>query len=169
MRSPTLLELSQTAELVAAIAIVISLIYVGRQVQDNTSAIRSASGQAVANAGDVAMQTIAANADLARIRQAGDADYSSLSNLDLYRYQIYSRGQWLRAQNVFSQYRLGVLDDVIWSQYGNSICQIAATSGGEATFAETESVMDEDFVEFVKSCNVAGPVLAAPDQESNGL
>ncbi len=38
MKKPELSELAHYAEIAAAIAVVVSLIYVGRQVQDNTAA-----------------------------------------------------------------------------------------------------------------------------------
>lgn len=110
------------------------------------------------------MQTIAANEDLARIRFEGDADYSALTGLDKYRYQIYSRGQWVRLQNSFSQYQLGVLDESFWRVVGETICQVAATAGGGATFAETKPLLDADFVEFVQACDPIPLDLAAPDQ-----
>ena len=40
-------QLAQIAEIVAALAVVISLIYVGRQLESNTSAARSATVQAI--------------------------------------------------------------------------------------------------------------------------
>lgn len=108
------------------------------------------------------MQTVAANEDLARIRYESDADYLALTGLDKYRYEIYCRGQWVRLQNSFSQYRLGVLDENFWRVIDETICQVAATAGGAATFAETQSVLDADFVEFVQACNSAPMDLAAP-------
>jgi hypothetical protein len=43
-----LTELAQIAEIIAAVAVVMSLIYVGKEVQSNTAAVRGASMQAVA-------------------------------------------------------------------------------------------------------------------------
>ncbi|MDH3207708.1 MAG: hypothetical protein OEO79_13985 [Gemmatimonadota bacterium] len=39
-------KLSRVVEIVTAIAVVVSLIYVGREIQQNTAAIQAATGQA---------------------------------------------------------------------------------------------------------------------------
>ena len=59
-----LAELGQIAEIVAAVAVVISLIYVGKEVQNNTSAVRGAAMQAIATTDADALMTIASDADL---------------------------------------------------------------------------------------------------------
>ena len=49
MRRLSLGEFAQIAEIVAAVAVVVSLVYVGIGLRDNTFAVRSASAQAVTN------------------------------------------------------------------------------------------------------------------------
>ena len=43
-----LAELAQVAEIIAAVAVVVSLVYVGIEVRSNTSAVRGAAMQAIA-------------------------------------------------------------------------------------------------------------------------
>ncbi len=153
MNSPKLSDLAHYAEIIAAIAVVVSLLYVGRQVQDNTAAIRSASVQSVADSSDAALRNIAADEDLSRIRLIGDADYSALSELDAHRYRMFIRGQWIRMQNIYAQNQLGVLDDSFWSTYAKIICEIYASEGAKNTWPGNKAVLDKDFISFVEGCS----------------
>ena len=153
MTRPKLSELSHYAEIIAAIAVVISLIYVGRQVQDNTAAIRSASVQSIADASDEVLREIAADEGLARIQLYGNTDYSALSELDAHRYRMFMRGQWIRMQNIFVQRQIGVLEDSFWTMYARIICEIQAAPGAQATWDNNKAVLDARFVAFVESCS----------------
>ena len=152
MKKPKLSELANYAEIVAAIAVIASLIYVGRQVEDNTAAIRSSTMQAVANSSDIALQNQAADEDLTRIRLTGNADVSTLSEVEAFRYGSFHRGMWIRMQNIYAQRRLGVLDDSFWYTYSKIICEIYAPPGVRATWPAHSAVLDTEFVEFVESC-----------------
>ena len=152
MKKPELSELAHYAEIAAAITVVVSLIYVGRQVQDNTAAIRSSTMQAVADSSDIALQNQAADEDLVRIRMVGNADISALTELEASRYMAFHRGQWLRMQNIYAQQQLGVLDESFWYTFSRIICDIYAPPGVRATWSDHSSVLDPDFVKFVESC-----------------
>ena len=152
MDRPKLNELAHYAEIVAAIAVIVSLLYVGRQVQDNTAAIRSATVQSVADSSDSGLREIAANEDLSRIRFIGDADYAALSEEQAYRYRMIMRGQWIRMQNIFAQRRIGVLEDSFWIMYSRIICEIYKTPGVRTTWPVNKAVLETEFAEFVESC-----------------
>lgn len=146
-------DVAHFAEIAAAIAVVTSLIYVGRQVEDNTAAIRSSTMQAVADSSDVALQNEAANEDLARLRMIGNEDVSALTELEAFRYTGFNRGLWLRMQNIHAQQELGVLDDGFWYTYSRIICGVYALPGVRATWSDHANVLAPDFVEFVESCD----------------
>jgi hypothetical protein len=152
VKKPKLGELAHYAEIAAAITVVISLIYVGRQVEENTAAIRSSTMQAVANSSDIALQDQAADEDLTRIRMTGNADISALTELESIRYMSFNRGQWLRMQNIYAQQKLGVLDEGFWYTYSRIICDIYSPPGVRATWSDHSGVLDPDFVKFVESC-----------------
>ena len=152
MRKPDLSELAHIAEITAAIAVIVSLVYVGQQVRENTAAIRSSTMQAVANSSDMALQSQAANEELIRIRNTGDADVSALTELEASRYFSINRAIWIRMQNIYAQRQLGVLDDSFWYTYSRIICGIYAPPGVRDTWPDHSGVLAPDFVEFVESC-----------------
>ena len=155
MNKPALSDLAHYAEIIAAIAVIVSLIYVGRQVQDNTAAIRSSTMQAVANSSDTALQDQAGNADIMRVRMTGDADPTALTEIETGRYLSTYRGTWIRFQNIYAQQQLGVLDERFWYTFSRIICDVYDPPGVRATWDFHKAVLHPDFVAFVEACDEA--------------
>ena len=152
MRKPRLAELAHLAEITAAIAVIISLLYVGQQVRESTAAIRSSTMQDVANSSDMALQYQAASEELSRIRKIGDADVTALTDMEASRYWTMNRAIWIRMQNIYAQQQLGVLDDSFWYTYSKVICEIYVLPGAHAIWPDHSKVLAPEFVEFVESC-----------------
>lgn len=91
MKKPSLGELANLAEIVGAIAIVISLIYVGQELKANTAAVKAASLQSITHSSSVNMLAVVENSDFADIRLRGDQDPMQLSEADRLRYFLYQR------------------------------------------------------------------------------
>jgi hypothetical protein len=114
MQKPTLGDLANMAEIVGAIAIVISLIYVGQEHRANTAAVKANSLQSITNSSSASMLAVVENGDFADIRLQGDQDPAKLSGADRLRYVLYQRQMWLHFQNVWTQWQLGVIDAGVW-------------------------------------------------------
>lgn len=153
MKKPTLSEWAQIAEVVAAIAVIISLVYVGKELQSNTAAIRGASLQAVSNASADILLTMAGDSALSRIRQIGDRDVSELSHAETYRYAVLIRQVWLTMQNVYFQNELGVIDPRVWRGYNRIICDAWSNPGVQDTWSWHRSVLDHGFADLVERCS----------------
>lgn len=147
-----LAELAQTAEIIAAVAVVVSLIYVGQEVQSNTSAIRGAAMQAIATTDADALMTIASDADLSEIVRLGDQDPSQLSPADAFRYSLFLRQFWLSFQNIFQQSELGLIDVSVWHSYLTIICGRYSDPGPRETWPAHVNVLESDFAAVVESC-----------------
>lgn len=152
MKSLTLAEFAQLAEVIAAGAVIVSLIYVGREVRSNTAAIRAASLQAVSNASSELLLTTAGDSALSRIRQVGNREVTSLSEEEVYRYLTLVRQQWLALQNVYFQNELEVLEPRVWHGYGRIICDAWSNPGIRATWPSHRHVLDSGFVSLVEEC-----------------
>ena len=147
-------ELAQIAEIVAAVAVVLSLIYVGRGLIDNTAAIRATSVQAITSGTREALLAVAVDEDLSRIVRIGSADRSMLSGDEAYRFSLFSRQRWLFFQGIWIQRNLGVLDDQVWGAYERAICTVISNddSGDRAEWPNHVSVLDPEFVNMVEEC-----------------
>ena len=68
MKKQTLGDQAKLAEIVGAIAIVISLIYVGQELRANTAAVKAASLQSITNSSSASMLSVVENGDFVDIR-----------------------------------------------------------------------------------------------------
>jgi hypothetical protein len=152
MKRLGLSELAQLAEVVAAMAVVLSLIYVGRELQSNTAAIRAASLQGVADASAEILLSTASDSALSRIRQVGNRDVSLLTEAEAYRYHTLLRQVLLSLQNVYFQHELGVLDSRIWAGYQRVLCDMFANPGVRDAWAVHEHILDPEFAKLVEDC-----------------
>ena len=152
MKKPSLSDLAHLAEIVAAVAVILSLIYVGRGLKDNTAAVRAASMHEITNASRQSLLSIASDENLAKIRFIGDQDPSQLSEMEAYRYFFYTRQLWLNFQNVWMQWRLAVLDDQLWGGYENVLCALLDNPGIRMEWSNHASALDPGFVTLVERC-----------------
>ena len=72
-------DLANIGQVIGAIAVVISLIYVALEIRQNSNAVRSAAAQSVHEHFANWSHLIAADAELSRIAANGLRDYQSLS------------------------------------------------------------------------------------------
>jgi hypothetical protein len=152
MRRPGLEELAQLATVVSAVAVVISLVYVGSELSRNTAAVRGAATQAVFNASSNTLLSVAADSSLARIRQVGDQDPSLLNDADAYRYRAFTRQNWLSLQNAYLQNQLDLVDPRLWAVYARIICGVWSQPGIKQTWPTYRPLLDEEFVSLVEAC-----------------
>jgi hypothetical protein len=152
MRKPTLSTLAQLADIMAAVAVVISLVYVGRELRLNTTAIRGAAQQSItATQADIVLLEVSDSA-VARIREIGDANPSDLTETESARYRHLLRQIWVNLENVYFQNDLGLIDPRLWDVNHRTICQIWSAPGARATWPDHRAVLDAEFVALVESC-----------------
>ena len=147
-----LAELAQIAEIFAAVAVVVSLLYVGMEVQSNTAAVRGAAMQAIATTDADALMTVAADADLSEIVRIGQMNPSQLSEADAFRYDTFMRQFWLSFQNIYQQSELGLIDTSVWQSYLSVICGMWSLAGTRETWSRHAEILEDNFVRAVQSC-----------------
>jgi hypothetical protein len=150
----TLGNLAHLAEIIGAVAIVISLIYVGQELNANTAAVQAASLQSVTNASSVSMLAVVENEDFARIRVQAMRDPAQLSETEQLRWFLYQRQMWLHFQNVWQQWELGTLDNGIWEGYERVICRdLLGDEAARKQWQETHAfALSTEFVRHVGKC-----------------
>jgi hypothetical protein len=150
----TLGNLAHLAEIIGAVAIVISLIYVGQELNANTAAVQASSLQAVTNASSASMLAVVENEDFARIRVQAMRDPSQLSETEQLRWFLYQRQMWLHFQNVWQQWELGTLDNGIWEGYERVICRdLLSDEAARRQWQETHAfALSTEFVGHLGKC-----------------
>src|SRR6266480_1926509 len=97
----TLSDLANLGQIIGAVAVVISLIYVALQIRQNTNAVRSATAQSVHEHFASWYHLIAADAELCRIAANGLRDYQSLSENERTRFIAVFMSFLSYSQNAF--------------------------------------------------------------------
>ena len=152
MNKPTLAEFAQLAEVVAALAVVVSLVYVGRELRSNTAAIRAEALQNVSERSQDLLLTTAADSALSRIVQLGDRDLGLLTESEAHRYGLWVRQSFFTLQNVYFQNELDVLDPRVWAGYRRVICERWGRPGVRTTWDLHRDVFDPAFAGLVEGC-----------------
>ena len=110
----SLSDLANIGQVIGAIAVVISLIYVALQIRQNTSAIRSATAQSVHEHFANWYQSFARDASLAEVGVKGLKDYSTLSEMEKARLVSTFMAFLSYGQNAFLKWRQGLLAPSLW-------------------------------------------------------
>ncbi|MHC4235283.1 MAG: hypothetical protein ACYSUQ_09230 [Planctomycetota bacterium] len=108
MAKLTLSSWASIAEIVSAIAVVLSLIYVATELRGNTRAVEAATLVEVNKIAREHLLLVWSNQEANRISMVGDEDLSQLSPEERQRYYWNVRSFWLGMQTVFRQHDLGM-------------------------------------------------------------
>lgn len=147
-------KLRALVELIAAVAVLVGLIFVGLELRQNTDAVQAATLQSQTDASTEFLQLIAADADLARIFLQARKDESQLNELDSFRNNMMVRARWVRMHNAYLQWQRGTLSEDDWTTIESRIC--GSNSNGPAPYSSTwddhRNTLSDHFVNFVEDC-----------------
>ena len=116
MPKPTLGQLSDLAQVVSAVAVVASLVYVGFEIRQNTEASRAATRQSIA---ETDFEYVGATLDPAMLVEAETKEEAGLELTPTERFLLRER-QHLNFrifENAHYQYRAGLLNEETWQRY----------------------------------------------------
>ena len=109
-------KVHQVGELVAAIAVVISLIFVGLEVRDNTVASEAATYQSLASDDVQLLLNVSSSPELSRIYEAYMFQESDgLTENEVLQAQWQLLAQLRFMENLYFQYELGMLPEDVWA------------------------------------------------------
>jgi hypothetical protein len=143
---------AQTAEIVAAVAVVVSIVYLGREVESNTSAVQGTAMQAIASTDAQILMSVASDAELSEIVRVGYQTPGQLSEAELFRFSMFMRQFWLSFQNIYQQSELELIEQSVWESYRTVICGMWARPGSRETWSTHVDILDAGFVAVVQAC-----------------
>lgn len=118
-------RLKSLTEVFGSIAVVISLVFVGLEIRQNTAASRAATYQEIIRASNEYLLVIGADPDLSLImyRASSDSLRERLSGLDQLQYFNVRRVFRRNMENAYVQHQIGVPGDVEWDTYHGLACR----------------------------------------------
>ncbi len=144
------------AEIIGALAVVISLVYVGIQVNDSAGAVRSAA----ANDANVALQAwylqVGADRETSSIIYRGLMSEQALANEEEFQYLMMMHGAFLGFQNSYLLAEEGTIDKELLNSLNTTIANIHRLPGMSRYWKQRRSYLHPGFVEWVDRVSVQG-------------
>ncbi len=142
-------ELASIAEIIGAFAVVISLIYVGVQVNDSAGAVRSAS----ANDANVAVQNwylqIGSDQQTSELFYNALTSEEALSNQEEFQFLMMFHGVFLAFQNSFLLAEEGTIDVELRDALTVAILRVKDLPGMKRYWRQRKSYLHSEFADYV--------------------
>lgn len=146
------------SQVVAAIALIGSLIFVGVQVRQNTAqgkrqeaASRAAAAEAVHDNFAKWYMSTAEHPHLAEVGAKGLRDFDELSDIEAMQFITSLMAVMSYTQSAFYKWRDGDLSDELWQSWEASSLSYFTTPGGRRVWEIRRYVFTEPFVEYVEA------------------
>jgi hypothetical protein len=146
----TLEQIFYVSQLVAALGVVASLIFVGFQVRDNVRAVRSATAQAVHNSYSAWYLALAGNENALATSTKGMVDFESLTPTEKAQFVGTYMAFLSNGQNAFHQWHEGHLAHELWLCWEVLLMNLVNTPGGAAFWRERSYIFGPGFQAEVK-------------------
>lgn len=142
-------DLANIAEIIGAFAVVVSLVYVGIQVNDGVGASRSAS----VNDANVALQSwyleVGSNEQASALFYRGLMSPESLPNEDEFQFLMLFHGVFLAFQNSYWLAEEGTLDPELLEALTAAILGVKDTPGMRRYWRQRKSYLNASFGDYV--------------------
>ena len=151
-----LADSASIAEIIGAVAIVVSLVYVGIQVNDSTRAVRSATANETSAAMSAWYMSVGADEQASRIFFDGMTNPDSLSPHELTQYIYMSHGLFLEYQAAYYLSREGTLDNQLQESLVNTIAGVREMPGFNLYWRQRRDLFEADFRNYVDELIASG-------------
>ena len=143
-------KIASIAEIVSAIAVIISLLYLGYEVRQNTAAVKSSAYQSIHDAEDLYWSSISGDREMSALWDAGlDGGLMALDENQRPQFSIAARRLIYLFQNVHYQRRKGVVDDELWGAWLASLDEFLAMQGSRDVLEVTRPHLSKPFLAMV--------------------
>jgi hypothetical protein len=148
-----LTEWASVAEIVGAVAIIISLLYVSIQVRDSTRAIKSTATNDAATAMQSWYLTVGSDQQTAHVFYTGMVNPEALSAEEMFQFIMITHAAFLGFQNSYLLAEQGTLDPEIRESITNTLIATKDLPGYKIYWRQRGPLFNKSFREFVESMN----------------
>jgi len=158
MESMTLEQASYLAEIIGVFAVVISLIYVGLQVKQNTHVVRLNTVHNVAEGQRESNALMAANGELCEVIFKGMQDIGNVSGAEKMRFYILIHVLFRPLEDAYFQYQEGALEEKQWQALSRQFINFIKLPGLLTYWEERKFMYSDDFQQFINNEVVPAPL-----------
>lgn len=151
LRKIRLNEWANIAEIAGTAAVVISLIFVGVQINQNTVATRAAASQAVHGSFATWYANSQGDPALLSVSIKGMRDYKALNGSEKAQFIAHFMAFSLSTQDAYYKWREGSLDPELWRSWEFVSMNFFSTPGGRAFWDERGYLFAQSFQNFIEN------------------
>ncbi len=152
---------SAISGILAAIAVALTVVYLALQIRKNTLATYSQTHYHTTIALAETASAIASSGELSRVYRVGLSTPDQLDEDSLFRFALIATSQFRTFENLFFQYRSGLVTEDFWIAHRENILWFFHRPGMQVWWKEKRLAYSKAFREFLESSNAAA--LASPD------
>jgi hypothetical protein len=145
----TLSDLGNVGEFIASIAVVVSLVYLGIQIRQNTRIVKAATHHSSSRAWSELEIGLGSDPEVARILLKGGRSYAELNLEERFRYSLLMRAIIHLHEDDFVQSQEGLIDANLLERQRRSLAKALAEPAARAWWAENAALFSEAFQEHV--------------------
>ena len=147
----TLQDLGNLGEVVGALGVILTLAYLAKQMQQNTTSVRAASFNSMVQNSLRLLEHSFIDSEFARFLHRAENDPSALEPDEVVRWDAYMTAVYRHFGNLVYQYRVGALDREMWESYERTLEQHLEAPSWRSWFIEHKSLFSEALVDHIES------------------
>jgi hypothetical protein len=137
------------AEMLAAIGVITSLVYLADQMRQNTVAARRSNARQTTSDNNATLRSIAESGELSAIMIKGFGSLEELNPVERYRFDI-ALVQWLfNAEQTIADHKEGILPESTLVAYKSAVPTYLNTPGGVTWWGERSVWFSQEFRETI--------------------
>jgi hypothetical protein len=160
-------QIANIAEISAAVLVVASLLYVGRQLKQNTQSMRLDTVQAIIAEWNSWYDMMTPNKDLVDLYHRGVFDPQSLNSVEQMQFTLMTTRIFRTFNEMYFHWHEGMMDKTIWSSWIAQFNDAMKTPGWQEAWARRRHWYDQGFQSFVDDriadMNNVKPMYDPPD------
>lgn len=167
----TIQDLGSLSEVIAALATVITLIYLAIQIRHNTKATKDEATRSLMLANSEATMDVARDGELADIIQRGLHGHGDLTPTEQMRYNLFFFAYYNQVDYAYERFLEGHLNERSWNKIAKEIPVYIGAPGGKKWWASDKIRLSPEFVAYVESTlsedapSSVIPSVPAPNQD----
>ena len=147
----TLGDLSDLAQVIGAVAVVVSILYLAVQIRQNTRALRLTVHHAMSDAHAHYLALLAQDPNLFHLFRVGAADPASLSEEDQARLNLLLHHIFIEFEDSYYHHREGALPGPLAERLAKVLPAWLDQPGLRAWFEAQKNLMSDEFVRYVEA------------------
>jgi hypothetical protein len=144
-------DLGNIGEFVAAVGVIISLIYLAVQIRQNTASVRTSTHQQIVSVFSSLNAIVGSNRETGWLYMRGLQDPDELTEEEAAQFTWLFLSAIRIYENIFYQRRAGALDDPVWLSWVQSMKVILGSPGGRAWWEPRRFLFHDEFCRFVEA------------------